>query len=288
MRPTAIRYVTEAQPGGMQWMTFADAAAVGIEVVPLVPEASQRIDPPPPERSPTRDNWASYGEWIQIYSRESLNEAIELGMAYRREFPGTFVFRYDNGWYVVALGPYDRGAASRERNRLVATRRIPSDSLVNQGRRFGDLVWGAEPERPSVATRRGDDATALAATEDYFRTWSGENRQALAFLQRTYAPQIEYFGKPTSRTQVMREKAEFVARWPVRSYVLQPGTLVRCSASRVCVVEGLVDWRAHSPARRATSTGTASFSLSFSLRGDAPVLAAEKSAVLSRQSRNGN
>lgn len=286
MTPRAIAYMTEAQPDGMQWLTFADAEAVGIEVVALTPEDAEP-EPPVAGGPPATDDWASYGDWIQIYSRESLNEAIELGMAYQREFPGTFVFRYDNGWYVIALGPYPPGAARREKDRLVAGRRIPRDSLVNRGERFLELVWGAAPENPAVSARPPSEAVALAAAEDYFDTWSGSNGDAIEFLGRTYAPQVEYFGKRVARSEVMREKTEFVERWPQRTYTLRPGVSVHCSMSQLCSVHGLVDWRAYSPARNSTSVGTASFTLSFRVGGLAPSLVSETSKVLTRQTRKG-
>lgn len=286
LTPPAIRYVTEAQPDGMQWLTFADADAVGIELVALAPEDAEP-EPPVASAPPTTDDWASYGDWIQIYSRQALNEAIELGMAYQREFAGTFVFRYDNGWYVVALGPYPPGAARRERDRLVAGRRIPRDSLVNRGERFLDLVWGAAPENPAVSARPSPEAVALSVAEDYFRTWSGPNADAIAFLDRIYAPQVEYFGRLIPRAEVMREKTEFVGRWPRRDYTIRSGASVHCNMSQLCSVHGLVDWRAYSPARNSTSVGTASFSLSFRVGGIAPSLVSETSSVLTRQTRKG-
>lgn len=286
LTPVAIRYVTEAQPDGMQWLTFADAEAVGIEVVALAPDDAE-AERPVAVGPPATDDWASYGDWIQIYSRQSLHEAIELGMAYQREFPGTFVFRYDNGWYVIALGPYPPGAARREKDRLVAARRIPRDSLVNHGERFLELVWGAAPENPAVSARPSAEDIALGVAEDYFRTWSGPNGDALAFLGRTYAPQVEYFGKRVARSEVMREKAEFVERWPQRTYTLRSGVSVHCSMAQVCSVHGLVDWRAYSPARNSTSVGTASFTLSFRVGGLAPSLVSETSKVLDRQTRRG-
>jgi len=286
MTPNAIAYVTGAQPDGMQWLTFADAEAVGIEVVALAPpDAVAAAETPEPSAS---EAWASYGDWIQIYSRESLNAAIELGMAYRREFPSTFVFRYDNGWYVVALGPYpDRLAARRDRDRLVRSGRIPKDSLVNDGDRFLELVWGAAPDRPAVALQPRAEESALQLAESYFATWSGSRATAIDFLDRSYAPQVDYFGKRISRTAVMKEKLAFVERWPERRYTFRSSPSVRCGAEGLCVVEGLVDWRAYSPTRNTTSTGTASFTLSLSVRGSRTAIVGETSRVLSRHMRKG-
>ncbi len=281
MTPAAIRYMTEAQPHGMQWMSFADAAAVGIEVVALAP-----VEPAPAEEVPssTDDDWASYGDWIQIYSRQSLSEAVELGMAYRREFPGTFVFSYDNGWYVVALGPFASGTAARQRDRLIAARRIPRDSLVNRGERFQDLVWGDTP-RGELARRPAAEALALAAAEEFFAATSRPQSATIAYLAGVYPARLRYFGRWMARADVMREKEAFVARWPDRRYILRDGAIVSRHSSGTCTVDGLVDWRTYSAQRKATSTGTARFKLMFRREGGGLKLVGEESEVITRTVR---
>jgi len=285
MMPRAIAYMTEAQPDGMQWLSFADAEAVGIEVGALSP-----VDPGPEAEVPSGtgpEDFASYGDWIQLYSRQSLNLAIEVGMAYQREFPGTFVFRYDNGWYVVAIGPFPPGTARREKDRLVATGRIPRDSLVNRGERFLDLVWGASETRPAVSERpRGEDV-ALAAAEEFFAAISGSATTALSYLARVYPPQVRYFGRPTARSEVLREKQEFVVRWPERRYVLREGAKVTCRPDGDCIVDGLVDWRNYSAPRKASSVGTARFTLVFRPRGGDIALVGEESTIVTRNVRQG-
>ena len=179
----AIAYITGAQPQEMRWLSFADARAVGIEVVALDPpeESNEPVDPGLPDAG--RGDWASYGEWIQIFSRQSFAEAADLATAFRRDFPGTFVFRYDNGWYVGAIGPYPFGKARPERDRLVRAHRIPADSLVNRGDRFTDLVWGASPERQSVSALPSNEAMALDAAEEFFSATSQPRGEALAYLE---------------------------------------------------------------------------------------------------------
>jgi hypothetical protein len=284
MTPQAIAYITEVQPQGMRWLSFEDALSIGIAVLALDPpdEDQETVDYGPP---PSADDWASYGEWIQIYSRQSFAEAVDLASAFKREFPGTFVFRYDNGWYVGAIGPYPFGKARAERDRLVRLRRIPSDSLVNRGDRFVDLVWGASPERPSTASHRSDEAFALDAAEEFFAATSRSRAETLDYLDSVYPLEVDYFGKPTPRGVVLQEKQDFVARWPQRSYILRDGASVTCRADGTCVVDGLVDWRNYSAPRKATSTGTARFTLTFARRGGAVTLLGESSTVLERDVR---
>ncbi len=284
MTPQAIAYITEVQPQGMRWMSFEDAQSIGIAVLPLDPPdaITEPLDPDPPMAA---DDWASYGEWIQIYSRQSYSAAVDLAGDFRREFPGTFVFRYDNGWYVGAIGPYPFGKARVERDRLVRVGRIPSDSLVNRGDRFVDLVWGATPERPSTASLPTEESLARDAAHEFFAATSGSRAEALAYLDSVYAREVNYFGKPTPRATVLSEKADFVARWPDRRYDLRDGASVACRPDGRCVVDGLVDWRNYSAPRKATSTGTARFTLTFARRGGAMMLLGETSTVLERDVR---
>lgn len=281
--PRAIAYMTVAQPHGMQWLSFEDARAVGIEVVALDPQdqSQNAVD----SRPTTSDDWASYGEWIQIYSRQSFKEATDLANGFRRTFPNVFVFRYDNGWYVGAIGPYPIGKARSERDRLVSARRIPSDSLINRGSRFAELVWGVSPERPSVAARPTPEVQALDAAHEFFAATSRPRAETLGYLSSIYPPQVEYFGRRTPKSDVLKEKGQFVDRWPQRQYVLRDGADVYCTAAGSCTVDGLVDWRNYSASRKATSEGTARFKLTFQRRGSGFVLTGETSTVLSREVR---
>lgn len=285
MTQNAIAYMTQAEPDGMTWLSFEDARALGIDVAALdPPKDGQGTMEQPSRGTPPTDDWAAYGEWIQIYSRAAINEAIQLGIAYRREFPATFVFRYENGWYVVALGPYPPGAARRERDALARTGRIPNDSLVTDGGRFMELLWGDTP-RGGIAMKDTGAQRALAAAEAFFDATSGTRSVALAYLDRVYPAWVDYYGRRTARVDVLEEKRTFIDRWPVRRYVLREGAGVACRSNGECVVEGLVDWSNRSVPRKATSTGVARFTLLFRPQGQTLMLAGETSAVLSRDVR---
>jgi hypothetical protein len=199
---TAIAYITEPDPTDIRWLTFSDAAKIGITVERLAADDDDAMSGERPSRStntssatssdddepalpgaaiggpasrggvrsgddgpggpdepsgkgegapasrssdaadlvPSHD-WAGDGEWIQLYSRSTGIDAIKLARTMRPDFPNLSVFAYDNGWYVVALGPYRPGAAAAMRDRLKADGRIPQDSLVNSGRRFAERIW---------------------------------------------------------------------------------------------------------------------------------------------------
>jgi hypothetical protein len=97
------------------------------------------------ERGGQDENWSAYGDWIQLFSRTELPDAEQLAAKYHEQFKNTRIFSYDNGWYVVVLGPYPHGRARPLRDSLVDSGEIPRDSRVSAGDRFVDLVWGMTP-----------------------------------------------------------------------------------------------------------------------------------------------
>ena len=92
------------------------------------------------------ENWNARGDWIQLASRQSLADAQALAAG--TDLANTFVFTADNGWYVVALGPYTPATVNHDLDLLLARNQIPVDSVVTGGRHFGALVWGRNPMPP--------------------------------------------------------------------------------------------------------------------------------------------
>jgi hypothetical protein len=285
--PTStIVYVTEALPGEMRWLTFDDAARIGISVERFEPtdtdlgEDSVRGTVETVPRVASGE--AAIGVWIQILSRSNRDEAIRLAIEYEDRIEQfASVFLYENGWYGVVLGPYPSELGYAVRARLLEATQIPADSLLTRGEGFSQRVWGGSGSEPPSVERRTE--LALTAAQGYFRESSMPNAEALAFMRRVYAPELLYFGKWATISDVLRDKTEFVARWPERRYTVRPGTAVAsCDAFSSCLVEGIVDWWAYSAARNSTSTGSASFRLIFS-RLDPPTVVLDESTVLSRQ-----
>ena len=291
----AVAYITQAQPNEMQWLTLSDAARVGIAVERLTSPQEEEVPAARTEQPPVAErerpepaapaSWASLGEWIQLFSRDTVTDATALASDYHRYFANTEVFRYDNGWYVVVLGPYPQGTARNELDRLLSVGLIPEDSLVTQGLRFADLVWGEMPRRPAIS-RVAPEAIATAAAEEYFRSWSSSDADAFAFLNNAYPNVVVYFGKPTPRADVLLEKAQFAERWPSRRYVISPYPAVTCRQTGKCEVTGLFSWHVYSAARNTTSVGTARFSLTIGTVGPLRIVA-ESSEVLTRNIRKG-
>jgi hypothetical protein len=148
----------------------------------------------------------------------------------------------------------------------------PSVLLIANGEPAGDI-----------------EVKAAATLAWYLRSWSGQNDQALMWLERAYGESIDYYGKLTAKPVVMGEKKRFAERWPLRTYVARPeATRIQCDAERgQCTLTGIVDWTCRSEARHARSTGSANFQLIIRLmrdQGPVPVvrIVGESGSVISR------
>lgn len=286
---SAILYITAAAPADMQWLTLQDAEKVGIEVKPFktddpeptVAESDRRgaTPPMPSDGGPSPSQGVGSGEWIQVASRATLSEAIRVAVNVRATGRSPTVFRYDNGWYVVVLGPFNPGTAGPFRDSLLRTASIPYDSFVSGGVHYVEAVWN---DGAPTATSPDQGDGALAAAEAFFATCSAPAPKALSYLSRLYPDRLMYFGHLTTKSAVLEDKANFFARWPQRVYTIEPGsTTVGCRPDGSCLVSGRVNWRAYSPRLKKTSVGTAQFALVF-MGDDAGQLIAESSEVLNR------
>jgi hypothetical protein len=116
---------------------------------------------------------------------------------------------------------------------------------------------------------------------------SGPTEKFLQVISGIYSDQVVYYGKETTREDVIAQITRFTNRWPIRTYTVQPGTLnVQCD-QRVpqCRVTGLVDFDARSIERNKRSHGVASFDYLLVFRPNMrwPVVISENGNVVSRQ-----
>ena len=99
---------------------------------------------------------------------------------------------------------------------------------------------------------------ALQVVGTYFANWSfNSSPQALANM---YWDSATYYGKMTSKRDILIDKQKFIEQWPVRTYKIRSGTTaVKCNRQPVteCSVTGVVDWEASNQTKR--SIGAASF-----------------------------
>jgi hypothetical protein len=300
---SAILYISEAPPEGMNWLSPGEARSHGIAAI-TVPDAvasqsapAQNPAPAPkapvpaaaPETSsvPGAVDWTAQGEWVQTASRSTLSEAIAVAEAIRSKNPNTAIFRYQNGWFGVVIGPFSSSRGEAARAALTAAGEVPSDSLVTRGDKFAALVWGNPKARvagaPAAATPSATRAIEFAKQFQF--AWSSDNSTALAFLNRHYEGDVVYFGKAVPKAVVLKQKQKFAERWTVRKYTARPDTLAAtCTPDPDhCTVTGIIDWDATAPGRSVRSTGSASFELRVRYRDGRPSITAETSNVLRRE-----
>ncbi len=144
-----------------------------------------------------------------------------------------------------------------------------------------------QPARNPPSPDTNDPRTrASSFVLELLRIWSEPNDPALSTkLNAFYADQVSYYGKLTTRQAVLDDKTRFATRWPDRKYQLRPGSLVaNCEqVSSTCNVDGVVDWQARSPARGASSSGSARFSYALTAAGPSFIVISENSSVLRRE-----
>jgi hypothetical protein len=268
-----IGKLVQTGPDRVTWLDPNDLAAMHVQIIETnapaatVPSQSSNVD-------------QGRNSWIQIYSRALFSEAVSLAKQYKSKFTNVGVFRSDNGWYVLVLGPYDANDAVETRDRLVNSGDIPKDSLVTHGDNFQQLAWSGDDSSGDTSL---SSSVAVQAATEFFRSSSRSDREATFFLDRVYPAQVIYYGKKASKAYVMADKRAYLARWPKRAYSIRPGSVTTSCDSRenLCTVSGIFDWRISSVERNAISTGSGKFQLTFSV-SDPPTLVSEWSEVITR------
>jgi hypothetical protein len=107
----------------------------------------------------------------------------------------------------------------------------------------------------------------------------------LSHARRSLDERIDYYGKLTSRDEVLKDKERYVARWPVRSYRLRSDTTrVSCDEGKsTCQVSGLVDYSLSNPASGRKSSGAASYEFGIRFGPDGGRIFYEQGKTLSAQ-----
>jgi len=206
---------------------------------------------------------------VQALTGEVLGYMVEMG-ANPRLLQFALSTGTDDMRYLTAKEMTDLGVTTPNRLQRIAI--APSASAPT---RSGPEM-PAKADHPAGPTRSDSSAApvrahtfgeqaAVAFTAAYQEAWSGPNGPALAAMASMYADTVEFYGKTLSRNEVMATKREFAERWPLRAYAIRPGTTEVSCAAEVCNVSAIVEWFARSVPRKATSTGTATFTMVWHL-----------------------
>lgn len=129
------------------------------------------------------------------------------------------------------------------------------------------------------------DQLALDYVNEDMTRSQGSAAEYLDHARRTLDDQVDYYGAPTSRADVLKDKEKYVARWPLRSYLVRPGS-VRTScdtATSRCRIAGLVDYSLSDPAKNRKTQGTSTFEFGVRFGPDGPKLFYEQGKLLPKQ-----
>lgn len=133
----------------------------------------------------------------------------------------------------------------------------------------------------------GLEQRALAfVTNDMVRS-EGSAAEYLDYARRSIDDQVDYYGKLTSRADVLKDKERYVARWPVRSYRLRAETIrTSCDQSKAtCRVDGLLDFDLSNPADGRKSSGASSFEFGIRFGADGGRIFYESGKIISAQKK---
>lgn len=103
------------------------------------------------------------------------------------------------------------------------------------------------------------EGPARKAILDLIASSSWDADQALAKASTSYSGFVDFYGKKLTRDDVLRDKIQYMARWPVRS--VQPrdeSILVGCDQN-VCSISGIYDWAVSNPLKNKRISGVSKF-----------------------------
>ncbi len=121
----------------------------------------------------------------------------------------------------------------------------------------------------------------------YWANVGGSSDQVLPYLSSIYAPIVDYYGKPTTRESIIKEKFDFIRRWPIRQTWLPPGEAsprISCNdATAECEITGVRDFDAVIAERGARSVGVVRYSYTVRFAERSPQIVAEDRTVVSHE-----
>ena len=141
-----------------------------------------------------------------------------------------------------------------------------------------------KPGAPEVSPLTTEAANFMNA---YWANVGGSGDQVLPYLSSIYAPVVDYYGKPVTRESILRDKLNFIRRWPIRETWLPPGEAsprISCNDAKAeCEITGVRDFDVVSAERGARSVGAVRYSYTVRFAGGPPQIVAENSKIVSRE-----
>jgi hypothetical protein len=145
------------------------------------------------------------------------------------------------------------------------------------------------PPTPSSLTAPDSSPLEVQASEfinSYWENTSGDKSHVVPYLLQSYAPTVLYYGRPTSRERILKEKDQFIARWPLRrTWPMEgAGPQVSCNhATAECEITGFRVFDAVSDERGVRSAGIVRYNYTVRFGSGSSQVVAEDSRVVSRE-----
>jgi len=133
-----------------------------------------------------------------------------------------------------------------------------------------------------AAEKAGDPARVRDFIMRYHTVWSGSGRDAARALDGFYGDSVRYYGHRLAKAEVLRDKARFAARWPMRDYQVDGRSLRVSCGAETCRAAYRVRFAARDQEAGRSASGTAEARVVLAIRGAGLVIIAEESAVLTR------
>ena len=135
-----------------------------------------------------------------------------------------------------------------------------------------------------TSTRSTLEQRAIAFVSEDMKQSQGSASDFLNYARQALDETLDYYGKPTSRAEVLKDKERYVKSWPVRSYRLLADTLqTSCDESRSsCQISGALEFGLSNPATGRKSAGTSTFEYGIRFGSDGTKLYAEKGNILKK------
>ena len=143
---------------------------------------------------------------------------------------------------------------------------------------------------PSSARMPATPQTSLAqraiafVTADMIQS-QGTAQDFLNYARQKLDDRVEYYGKASSRAEVLKDKERYIKSWPVRSYRLLTETFrTSCEESTSsCRINGSLEFALSNPSTGRKSSGTASFDYGIRFDPDGGKIVYEHGRTLSAQ-----
>lgn len=123
---------------------------------------------------------------------------------------------------------------------------------------------GTAPSSPTLPIASFEEL-AMDMYDDYLQAWSQPNPNAMSYMSSIYNDIIDFYDTEMAKPQLIEEKWAFAERWPLREYTARHDTFEISCTGGTCLVAGIIDWNAESPARGKSASGVAYYGLGFDM-----------------------